>query len=71
VSPLADILADHRRSRSLLLTLDNCEDLLSAYAYLIDALLPACPRLRVLSSSREALENPIKLEQVVVLSSCA
>ena len=35
--------------------LDNCEHLLDACAQLVDALLRACPDLRVLATSREAL----------------
>ena len=41
--------------RRLLLVLDNCEHLVDACARLADALLRACPRLRVLATSREAL----------------
>ena len=43
------------RERRLLLVLDNCEHLLDACARLVDALLRACPDLRVLATSREAL----------------
>ena len=39
----------------LLLVMDNCEHLLDACAQLVDALLRACPDLRVLATSREAL----------------
>jgi predicted ATPase/class 3 adenylate cyclase len=48
-------LSDALRGRSLLLLLDNCEHLLPACAQLAEALLRACPRLRILASSREAL----------------
>ncbi|MEV0150179.1 MULTISPECIES: BTAD domain-containing putative transcriptional regulator [unclassified Nonomuraea] len=41
--------------RDLLLVLDNCEHLVEAAAELADALLAACPALRVLATSREAL----------------
>ncbi|MFI6793561.1 AfsR/SARP family transcriptional regulator [Nonomuraea sp. NPDC050383] len=41
--------------RDLLLVLDNCEHLVEAAAELTDALLAACPALRVLATSREAL----------------
>ncbi len=53
--PLTDTLADFLRPKSLLLLLDNCEHLLSPCAQLADALLRACPTLRILATSREAL----------------
>lgn len=52
---LAEALANVLRPRQLLLVLDNCEHLLAACAELIAALLRACPQLRVLATSREAL----------------
>jgi predicted ATPase len=48
-------LTSRLRGRQLLLVLDNCEHLLEACAALIDALLRACPDLRVLATSREPL----------------
>jgi predicted ATPase/class 3 adenylate cyclase len=53
--PLSTVLADHLRHRQLLLLLDNCEHLIAACAALVDTLLRACPGLRVLATSREAL----------------
>lgn len=44
--------------RAALLVLDNCEHLVDAVARLVDDLLGACPRLRVLATSREALGIP-------------
>ncbi len=41
--------------KDLLLLLDNCEHLIEAAAPLVEALLRACPRLRILATSREAL----------------
>ncbi|MGW4476333.1 BTAD domain-containing putative transcriptional regulator [Nonomuraea sp. NPDC004354] len=41
--------------RRLLLVLDNCEHLVGAAAALADRLLAACPHLRLLVTSREAL----------------
>ncbi|MEV2270537.1 BTAD domain-containing putative transcriptional regulator [Nonomuraea africana] len=41
--------------RRLLLVLDNCEHLIGAAAALADRLLAACPHLRLLATSREAL----------------
>jgi predicted ATPase/DNA-binding transcriptional regulator YiaG len=43
------------RSKGLLLVLDNCEHLVEACAALAGALLRACPRLRILATSRTAL----------------
>jgi predicted ATPase/DNA-binding CsgD family transcriptional regulator len=48
-------LQDHLRDRQLLLLLDNCEHLVDACAVTVDALLRACPNLRVLATSREPL----------------
>ncbi|NIJ12314.1 putative ATPase/DNA-binding SARP family transcriptional activator [Saccharomonospora amisosensis] len=48
---LAAALAD----RELLLLLDNCEHVLDAVARLAHTLLAACPRLRILATSREQL----------------
>ena len=42
--------------RSVLLVLDNCEHVRDAAALLVDALLAACPQLRVLATSRQPLE---------------
>jgi predicted ATPase/DNA-binding CsgD family transcriptional regulator len=53
--PIAAALATTLRGLKLLLVLDNCEHLLDASAQLLDALLRACPELRVLATSREAL----------------
>jgi predicted ATPase/class 3 adenylate cyclase len=50
-----DVLIDYLRVKTLLLVLDNCEHLIEACAQTSDALLQACPKLRVLASSREAL----------------
>jgi predicted ATPase/DNA-binding SARP family transcriptional activator len=43
------------RERSLLLVLDNCEHLVEECARIVEFLLRACPGLRVLATSREAL----------------
>jgi non-specific serine/threonine protein kinase len=52
---LTDSLSEHLASKSALLILDNCEHLLAACAQLTGDLLRACPRLRILATSREAL----------------
>jgi predicted ATPase/DNA-binding CsgD family transcriptional regulator len=51
----ASSLAEHLAGRQLLLVLDNCEHLVNAVAKLVDLLLRAAPGLRVLATSREAL----------------
>ncbi len=48
---LVEVIADRR----ILLVLDNCEHLVLEVAGLVDSLLAACPRLRVLTTSREPL----------------
>jgi predicted ATPase/DNA-binding CsgD family transcriptional regulator len=58
-----DGLAQHIDDARLLLLLDNGEHLLDACAVLVDSLIRACPNLRVLTTSREALH--IRAETVV------
>ena len=53
--PLLATLSRFLESRDLLLVLDNCEHLIGACATLAAALLAACPRLRLLATSREGL----------------
>jgi len=53
--PLIQTLLDHLKPKSLLLVLDNCEHVLSGSAGLVQTLLQACPQLRVLATSQEAL----------------
>ena len=55
------VLAEQLRDRHLLLVLDTCEHLLGACASLIAALLPPCPKLQVLATSREPLRVPGEL----------
>ena len=52
---ITDTLKESMRQRSLLLVLDNCEHLVNACAELADGLLKACPRLRIMATSREPL----------------
>jgi predicted ATPase/DNA-binding SARP family transcriptional activator/DNA-binding CsgD family transcriptional regulator len=54
--PLMETLSNHLGSKRTLLVLDNCEHLIVACARLVDALLNSCSGLRVLATSREALE---------------
>lgn len=64
---LAETLADALRLKSLLLVWDNCEHLIDACARLAETLLRTCPILRLLATSREALE--IGGETVLPISS--
>ncbi|HEX6340979.1 BTAD domain-containing putative transcriptional regulator [Umezawaea sp.] len=50
-----DALVDALGGWTGLLLVDNCEHLVDAVARLVAALLPRCPRLRVLATSREPL----------------
>jgi predicted ATPase/class 3 adenylate cyclase len=43
------------RDRSVLLVLDNCEHLIVPAARLVDAIVRACPGVRILATSREGL----------------
>ena len=52
---LADALVEALRAKEMLLVLDNCEHLVEVAAGLVDVLLDSCPRLHVLTTSREAL----------------
>ena len=52
---LSDQLADHLRSKQLVVLLDNCEHLVSSCAVVAEVLLRAGDGLRVLTTSREAL----------------
>jgi predicted ATPase/class 3 adenylate cyclase len=48
-------IIDYLSPKQLLLVLDNCEHLVAACARLAETLLRACPHLRILATSREAL----------------
>jgi predicted ATPase/DNA-binding CsgD family transcriptional regulator len=52
---LVDTLAGHLRDRRSLVVLDGCEHLVEACASLLSRVLPGCPSLTVLATSREAL----------------
>ncbi len=53
--PLREVLIDFLCSRKLLVVLDNCEQVVDEAAKLTETLLRACPELRILATSREAL----------------
>jgi non-specific serine/threonine protein kinase len=52
---LTETITGYLAPKSVLLILDNCEHLLIGCAQLSAALLQACPELRILATSREAL----------------
>jgi predicted ATPase/class 3 adenylate cyclase/DNA-binding CsgD family transcriptional regulator len=53
--PLIDTMTEQLRDFDALVVIDNCEQVLDAAAEMIESLLRACPRLRVLATSREPL----------------
>ncbi|MDP8938376.1 MAG: tetratricopeptide repeat protein, partial [Actinomycetota bacterium] len=53
-----DTVVAYLRHRQVLLVLDNCEHLVSACAAVVESLLRSCPRLSVLTTSREPLGVP-------------
>ncbi|MFD6064922.1 protein kinase domain-containing protein [Rhodococcus wratislaviensis] len=55
VRPLREVLIEFLASRKVLLVLDNCEHMVDAVAELAGPLLHNCPRLRILTTSREPL----------------
>ena len=54
-SQMMTLLQEYLEKRQVLLILDNCEHVIEACARLAEALLQACPKLSILTSSREAL----------------
>jgi predicted ATPase len=52
---LIRLLIEHLEPAEVLLVLDYCEHLIEACAALVDALLKGCPRLKILTTSRESL----------------
>jgi len=48
-------IVEFLRAKHMLLVLDNCEHVLDASGQLADALLRACPGIRIISTSREPL----------------
>jgi predicted ATPase/DNA-binding SARP family transcriptional activator len=52
---IVDRLATALEDRPVLLVMDNCEHVVADVALLVHELLAACPKLRVLATSREAL----------------
>ncbi|MGE5378340.1 MAG: adenylate/guanylate cyclase domain-containing protein [Bacteroidota bacterium] len=57
-TPMLDTVTDYLRGKQSLLVLDNCEHLIETCARIVDQLLHACPKLKIITSSREALGIP-------------
>lgn len=53
--PLIETLKIYLRSKQILIVLDNCEHVIRACAEYAEQLLAACPRLKILATSIEAL----------------
>jgi predicted ATPase len=60
-----DTLVDALRARNLLLVLDNCEHLITVCAQITATLLRRCPQVKILATSREALNIEGETIQVV------
>ena len=50
-----ETLTDHLEDKEILIILDNCEHLINACADLSERLLSSCPKLKIIATSREAL----------------
>lgn len=67
--PILETVVEHLEKRQALLVIDNCEHLIGEVAAVLDAILKACPDVRVLATSRERLS--IDGERVYRLPSLA
>jgi non-specific serine/threonine protein kinase len=63
--PLVGALLEALRGKEMLVILDNCEHLIEAVARFTDKLLSACPKLRIVATSREPLQVPGEVVQRV------
>jgi class 3 adenylate cyclase len=54
--PILATITDYLKDRSALLLLDNCEHLLDEASRVAETLVQACPKLRIITTSREALQ---------------
>jgi predicted ATPase/DNA-binding SARP family transcriptional activator len=54
--PLTETLKTFLKSKDVLLVLDNCEHLIEACAHIVEQLLSACPKTKILATSRERLD---------------
>lgn len=55
---LDTVVRDHVDDKKLLLILDNCEQLLASCASFVDGLLNSCAEVRIVTTTREALNVP-------------
>jgi predicted ATPase/transcriptional regulator with XRE-family HTH domain len=55
--PLLETLLEYLKNKTLLLILDNCEHVATHAATVAEALLAACPRVRIVATSREPLRT--------------
>ena len=55
MEPMIETLGNYLVSKDLLIVLDACEHLIEASAKCVEQLLAACPKLKILASSRERL----------------
>ena len=62
---LNDLVIAHISDKKVLLVLDNCEHLLSSCAEFVDGLLNSCAEIRIIATSREALN--VQGERVIQL----
>jgi predicted ATPase/class 3 adenylate cyclase/Tfp pilus assembly protein PilF len=51
-----ETLTGYLKDKEILIILDNCEHLIEACAMLTEKLLKACPKLKIIATSREALK---------------
>lgn len=65
IETLLDHLRYHLRDKKLLLVLDNCEHLVEEVAWIAGRLLDGRPNLKILATSREALDIPGELRLTV------
>ena len=62
---LDDLVISHISGKKMLLVLDNCEHLLASCAEFVDGLLNSCAEIRIVATSREALN--VQGERVIQL----
>ncbi len=53
--PLLDVLCEALAGQNLIIVVDNCEHVIAAAAEMVERLHRACPKLRLLATSREPL----------------
>ena len=53
--PILATITNHLKERTALLLIDNCEHMLEESARIVDTILRACPKVRTIATSREAL----------------